>query len=599
MHNFIKKLKLSAFAVKVFTAVFCCAIIPFYIVLLWIKSGYEEYMKQEYCQTTVQMLSSGEESIHSVFDKMANLSNIIVFDKDLIQTFLYSNDYYENTKVVDATISQLIINNFINLDDLILTLFDNKGRIYTNWTTGYNDYSFLLEEPWVKKACIEKGHIFWNLFDSGYIKGDENEKYISLSRAIYSNGIDGDYLGCAIISVRQDTFSKILEQYLMDDKDCVYVCDSQGNSIFGIDPENTVKAEVLAAAVAQSEGVKKGGSVIDIGDERYLVSAYDISRPSVLNLDLLKVIHFTNYEQIESQISGISGKMNIYFLIGFLISVAASAVISKYVVRPINLLAKQMDSYSIDGEVTILDTKRSDEIGRLNRSYKEMALKIKKLFEDLNHEYEIKEQYRYESLRAKINPHFLFNTLNTIRWMAIIRKAENITETIDALAGMLSYSMSKEGEIVPLGDEINNIKNYVFIQNCRYGEKYKVKIDIKEDLLLLKVVRFILQPIVENAMAHAFKDFSGVGEIVISAWIQGDILKICVADNGNGMTEETLHLLNDRKSGKNREKFTGIGYANVDERIRVAYGNKYGLSVESSLGKGVKVIYTMPVIHGK
>ncbi len=599
MHNFIKKLKLSAFAVKVFTAVFCCAIIPFYIVLVWIKSGYEEYMKQEYCQTTVQMLSSGEESIHSVFDKMANLSNIIVFDKDLIQTFLYSNDYYENTKVVDATISQLIINNFINLDDLILTLFDNKGRIYTNWTTGYNDYGFLLEEPWVKKARIEKGHIFWNLFDSGYIKGDENEKYISLSRAIYSNGIDEDYLGCAIISVRQDTFSKILEQYLMDDKDCVYVCDSQGNSIFGIDPENTVKAEVLAAAVAQSERFKKDGSVIDIGDERYLVSAYDISRPSVLNLDLLKVIHFTNYEQIESQISGISGKMNIYFLIGFLISVAASAVISKYVVRPINLLAKQMDSYSIDGEVTILDTKRSDEIGRLNRSYKEMALKIKKLFEDLNHEYEIKEQYRYESLRAKINPHFLFNTLNTIRWMAIIRKAENITETINALAGMLSYSMSKEGEIVPLGDEINNIKNYVFIQNCRYGEKYKVKIDIKEELLLLKVVRFILQPIVENAMAHAFKDFSGVGEIVISAWIQGDILKICVADNGNGMTEETLQLLNDRKSGKNREKFTGIGYANVDERIRVAYGNKYGLSVESCLGKGVKVIYTMPVIHGK
>ena len=597
MHNFVKKIKLSTFAFKVFGAIFCCAIIPFYIVLIWIKSGYEEYMKQEYCQTTVQLLSNGEESIHSVFDKMANLSNIIVFDQELIQTFLNSSDYYENTKVVDATISQLIINNFINLDDLILTLFDSQGRIYSNWTTGYDDYSFLLEEPWVKNARMAKGHIFWNLFESGYMKGDEDEKYISLSRAIFSNGIDGEYLGVAIISVRQKTFNAILEQYLLDERDCVYVCDDEGKTIFCIDPDSRVKENILVDAIARSNEPGADGSVIHIDDERYLVSSYDIVRPSALNLDVLKVIHFTNYAQIENQISGISGKMNIYLIIGFIISVAASAVISKYVVRPINVLARQIDAYSIDGEVTMLDTKRKDEIGHLNRSYKEMALKIKRLFADLNHEYEIKEQYRYESLRAKINPHFLFNTLNTIRWMAIIRKADNITETIDALAGMLSYSMSKEGEIVPLGDELENIKNYVFIQNCRYGEKYRVCIEIGEELLALKVVRFILQPIVENAMSHAFKDFSGVGEIVITAWVQGEILKICVADNGHGMTREIIQQLNDRKNGKNREKFTGIGYANVDERIRVAYGNNYGLSVESSLGEGAKVIYTMPVIH--
>lgn len=595
MHKLIKRFNFSSFAVRVFLVIFCCAIIPFYIIFMWIKSGYEDYLKKEYSRTMIQMISNGEESINSVFDKMANLSNIIVFDKNLVNAFLEDGDYYENTKVVDATISQLIINNFINIDDLMITIFDRSNRIYTNWTTGYNDYDFLLSQSWVQKSRQVKGHIFWNLFAPGYIQGDEDEKYISLSRAIYSNGIDGDYLGVVIISVKQEVLSEILRQYLFDANDCVYICDSSGQCILNIDPNEIIPGAQLRQAMAPSPKTSSAGTVIVIGDERYLVSSYDISRLSVLDLDMLRVIHFTNYSQIEQQIAGISSKMNLYLVIGLFISVLVSGIIAKYVVHPINLLARQLDAYTIDSETTMLDMKRSDEIGRLNRSYEMMSQKIKTLFEDLNHEYEIREQYRYESLRAKINPHFLFNTLNTIRWMAIIRKADNITETIDALAGMLSYCMSKDGEIVPLRRELENIKNYVFIQNCRYGEKYKVEIDIANELQELKVIRFILQPIVENAMTHAFKDFSGVGQILLSAQVDGEILKLFVSDNGSGMTREQVLQLNSREN-KNGEKSTGIGYANVDERIRVAYGNGFGLSVESSPGRGVRVIYTLPVL---
>lgn len=596
MHKFLKRFNFSSFAVRVFLVIFCCAIIPFYVIFIWIKSGYEDYLKEEYSRTMIQMISNGEDSINSVFDKMANLSNIIVFDKDLVHAFLQSDDYYENNKVVDATISQLIINNFINIDDLMITIFDRKDRIYTNWTTGYEDYGFLLNEPWVQKSQQVKGHIFWDLFSPGYIRGDEDEKYISLARAIYSNGIDGDYLGVVVISVRQEVLSEILGQYLFDVNDCVYICDKSGQCILKIDPNEIISGNRLRQVANLPQETGGAGTVVTVGEERYLVSAYDISRLSVLDLDMLRVVHFTNYSQIEQQLAGISGKMNIYLVMGFFISVLVSGIIAKYVVSPVNLLARQLDSYTIDGEITMLDMKRSDEIGQLNRSYAMMSQKIKKLFEDLNYEYEIREQYRYESLRAKLNPHFLFNTLNTIRWMAIIRKADNITETIDALAGMLSYSMSKDGELVPLRRELENIKNYVFIQNCRYGEKYKVEIEIADDLQELKVIRFILQPIVENAMTHAFKDFSGVGRIVLSAQVNADILQLFVSDNGSGMTAEQVWQLNSRES-KNGEKSTGIGYANVDERIRVAYGNGFGLSVESSPGKGVRVIYTLPVLR--
>lgn len=606
MRRFVKKL-LSSFAVRVFIAVFCCAIIPFYIIFIWIKSGYEDYMKEDYCRTMVQVISNGEQGINSVFDKMANLSNVIVFDKALTQAFQEGNgesegadrsldEYYENYKVVDATLSQMVINNFVNMDDMVVTIFDNKKRIYTNWMTGYNDYDFLLETPWVLQAQQAKGHIFWDLFSPGYIKGDE-EKYISLARGIFSNGTEGDYLGVVIISVRQKVLSEILRQYLFDATDCVYVCDSAGHGILNIDPTEKISDQKLSEAIAASVANRANGAVIPVGEDRYLVSTYDISRFGFLDLDMLRVVHFTNYNQIEEQIAGISQKINIYLVLGFIISVIVSVILAKYVVRPINLLARQIDAYTIDGEVTMLDMKRTDEIGHLNRSYEIMSQRIKKLFEDLNHEYEIKEQYRYESLRAKINPHFLFNTLNTIRWMAIIRKADNITQTIDALAGMLSYSMSKDGEIVTLGRELENIRNYVFIQNCRYGNDYQVDFQIDEALKQLKVVRFILQPIVENCMAHAFRDMSGDARIIISAELKEEVLKIYVKDNGVGMTKAQVEQLNNREQYRNDEKFTGIGYANVDERIRVAYGNGFGLSVESSPGNGVEVIYTLPVIR--
>jgi len=593
----LKKIRMNSFAVKVFIAIFCCTIIPFYLIFAWIKAGYENYMKQEYSSSMISMLARGEENINSVFDTMANLSNAIVFDRDLLKTFQENADYYENSKVVDEAISQMIINNFINMDELVVTIFDNRGRIYTNWTTGYNNYDFLLEKPWVRQSQTEKGHIFWDLFSPGYVAGDEHEKYISLARAIYSNGIDGSYLGTVIISARQEVLSRILYQYLYDDKDCVYICDSMGRVILSIDKNHIITDEILGDAASALNGSRNTNKVIFAGGERYLVSAYNISKLSVLDLDMLRVIHFTNYNQIEEQVSGISGKINVYLAAGFALSVFASLAISRYVVRPVNMLVKQIDNYSIEDEVIMLDTKRSDEIGRLNRSYKEMSRKIKKLFEDLNHEYTIKEQYRYESMRAKINPHFLFNTLNTIRWMAIIRKADNITETIDALAGMLSYSMSKEGELVRLQDELDNIKNYVFIQNCRYGEKYQVEISVDEALLPLKVVRFILQPIVENAVIHAFKDYEGIGKIRIYGELTEGALKLYVEDNGNGMSYEQIQHLIMHEGNKNGEKSTGIGYANVDERIHVAYGSGYGLSVESSPGNGVKVIYTMPVIE--
>jgi len=159
-----------------------------------------------------------------------------------------------------------------------------------------------------------------------------------------------------------------------------------------------------------------------------------------------------------------------------------------------------MENYTLDMDLKDIDMKRSDEIGQLNRSFRQMSMNIRHLFEELKNEHEIKEKYRYESLRAQLNPHFLFNTLSTIRWMAIIRGAENIVDGIDALAHILKYSMSRENCLVTVAEEVENIRNYLYIQNCRYGNHCRLEMDLEGDLMNLKTAKFILQPILDNAL---------------------------------------------------------------------------------------------------
>lgn len=593
------RLRLSSFALKVFVILFLSTAIIFYGIFLWIKSGYEASLRNEHCQRIVQTISKGEESINSVFDKMTELSNIIVFDERLRASLSNKNSsYYDNNKAFDAAVSQLIINNFIDIEEVKITVFDAEQRMYANWAVGFEDYSFLLEQEWVKQCQKEKGHIFWDLFSKGYVYGEEDENCISLARSIYSDGTGGAYLGVLIISADKNTLSEVLAPYLFDSLDSVYICGDSGEALLAIDGHESISEQLLAEAVHKNGGKKDGWEIIAASDVKYLVTSYKIERPAVLDLDALHVIHFTNYSRIEEQVMEISEKMNYYLLLGLFVSLIISVIVSRYIVRPINVLAREIENYSIDGQADrCLDTLRNDEIGRLNRSYKMMSEKIKHLFDDLNHAHEIKEKYRYESLRAQVNPHFLFNTLNTIRLMAIIRKADNITHSIDALAGMLNYSMNKDSEIVPLERELENIENYVFIQNCRYGEKYKIEIDIGGDIKKLKVIRFILQPIVENAMIHGFKNYKGIGCIKIYGRTEGDLLKLYVEDNGAGMNGEQLKKLDSQKKAcRNGEKLTGIGFANVNERIRVEYGDKYGLNIQSQPGKGVCVIYTLPVI---
>lgn len=254
-----------------------------------------------------------------------------------------------------------------------------------------------------------------------------------------------------------------------------------------------------------------------------------------------------------------------------------------------------------------------NEIGSLSRSFNYMIEEIQRLvkkqeqsIEDLiverNHVAEIQKQKRHaelKALQAQINPHFLYNTLNTITWQAADQGIQDVSRMANSLGKFFRLSLSKGAEVISLSDEIEHVRCYLSIQQIRYQDKLRYRIDVAEHLPACRVLKLILQPLVENAIYHGIKEKEGVGEIVITAFAgiqdEHEVLFLCVYDNGVGIPKEQLDLMNEKLRQGIRNTQDGYGIYNVNERIGLYYGASYGLSYESQAGACTKAIITIPM----
>ena len=203
---------------------------------------------------------------------------------------------------------------------------------------------------------------------------------------------------------------------------------------------------------------------------------------------------------------------------------------------------------------------------------------------------------RYEALRAQINPHFLFNTLSTIKWSAKMSGANNVSKTISALGRLLEVSINKGEEEVCFSEEFELVKCYVYIQNVRYNDKFELQLKVEDERIYsYRVPKLILQPIVENSIIHGFGDMVDNCVIKIDAYGKGESVIIDVIDNGTGIDKDRLEGLMHSKNAK--QKFSGIGLKNVHERIRLKYGDQYGISINSAGGEGTTVSIAIPKLE--
>ena len=588
---------LNKFSVRLFLLIVIAAIIPLSLSSVYIARHMENALRDSLNHHAVENIRRGEENLSQTLQDLAFYSNIFVYDTRLRSMLAEENtDSFDLTKYFDEIVARSQIENPSGVRaDAKIVIIDQFGRCLTNWSLNFNDYRFLLKEDWVKESMTNDGHIIWSLFSPAYIEG-ENGRYISLARSILTEVTSGEYLGTLIISIEQSQFEDILRAFASPE-DSVYILLDDGSIVFESAPGSvSVQEEDLLSIQSEYAGTPQGSKVIKIDGRRCLLSYYTLPSPWLFNGSTLKVFHFCDYSPIEAEVKSATDLLWLAIIGSAAVVLAVSFLLSRKVVTPITTLTRQLTNYQIGMHFEGLLLKRRDEIGDLDRGIARMDARIKRLFRSLKAEHEQRERYYYESLRAQLNPHYIYNTLSTIRWMAIARGADNIVEAIDNLSTTLKYSMGKQ-DIVLVSDEISHIRSYIEIHNLRYDEYVELSIEIDDEIMSMQMMKFILQPVVENSILHGFDKSRGLIDISISAEVRDDRLMITILDDGVGIKKDAVDAFNSR-IGKGR-KLTGIGLRNVDESIKGRFGRMYGLSVSPREDThGTKTVFTLPLLKG-
>jgi two-component system sensor histidine kinase YesM len=266
-----------------------------------------------------------------------------------------------------------------------------------------------------------------------------------------------------------------------------------------------------------------------------------------------------------------------------------AGLFARSISEPVKMLADEMIISNLDenGQMST----REDEVGILINSFNVMKTNTRKLIADNKLKEEKKRQAEIESLQAQISPHFLFNTLNSIRWIAISDGSDKAAEMVFSLGQLLRMTIAKEDSLITLQEELDILDNYIRIVQMRHGFNVEITFDVRNSLETMKLPKLLLQPLVENSVIHGFEDMDKKGIIKVCARLLGKHVIITIEDNGKGFQPKDY---SNNQSYKN-VKFSGIGLDNVRERIKLHYGEQYGLHIGNKNDKGTIVSIEIPL----
>ncbi|GAA6490835.1 MAG TPA: sensor histidine kinase [Candidatus Bariatricus faecipullorum] len=275
-------------------------------------------------------------------------------------------------------------------------------------------------------------------------------------------------------------------------------------------------------------------------------------------------------------------------------TLAMSTLTVRSVVKPIQKLCEMARQVAKGNFSARTQVEASDEIAVLTNSFNDMTSEIGYLIENIKKEQENLRATESKLLQAQINPHFLYNTLDTIVWLAEEKRNEEVVSMVTFLSDFFRTTLSKGRDYITLEEEEKHVESYLKIQHFRYQDIMDYEIQIDADLYEFLIPKMTLQPLVENALYHGVKNKRGKGKITIRGYRAGESIILEVEDNGKGMTPEELHRLRQHVSGEEPGADQGFGLANVNQRIHYYFGKEYGLSFESTLDKGTKVTIALP-----
>ena len=445
-------------------------------------------------------------------------------------------------------------------------------------------------EEWFGNTLARTDNLHFTTPHVQYIFDNNENQYrwvITLTRAVEITHGTSTEQGILLIDIRYNSLAQILENITLGNQGYLYMLGNDGELIYHPRMQLIATgqaAENTAVATAYQDGSYR---------EKYEGEWRDIS---------VKSVGYTGWKLLsvtpEKGLSLNNLKMQLFlvFVVAafLLVLILTNTFISSRITIPIQKLEKSVNAIEAGELDTEVYMGGSYEIRHLGRSIGDMAKRIKDLMEDIVAEHESKRRNEFDILQSQINPHFLYNTLDIIVWMIENEQKQEAVKAVTALARFFRISLSKGKSIITVKDELEHVRNYLMIQQMRFKNKFVYKIEAGEDVLNLVSLKLMLQPLVENAIYHGMEFMDGDGEICVEVYRDAEELRFLVRDNGLGMTEKQVAELLGEKHHVSSKRGSGIGVKNVMERIKLYFGDDYGLSIWSEPDEGTTITIRLP-----
>lgn len=544
-----------------------------------------------YTQTIIGQLN---QNIDSYISYMDNIASLVAGSGDAYK-YLYSESgidalslkEYNQCRQRLTEQFKTILRGRSDIRNIGIVRRENESSsLFNNGMSTRNQNLKLDTQHWYADAVGKYDH--YNLTSShvqNVISG-ERPWVITLSRGIRNYTGEGDSDGVVFIDLNYSAISELCTQNSVGTKGYVFILDQDGNIVYHPQQQqlyNELQTENISLIMNAKTDVVTAGK----GDDEKI---YALSHSETTGWTIVGCMNM-------SELLKNSRKARSIYVLVALGLIAVALVISSEIARNITFpIQKLRDSMKRvqkgDFSAAEIEVYSDNEIGSLTRSFNVMTHKIQDLMAQNIQEQEQKRKIELKALQSQINPHFLYNTLDSIIWMAEGKKNEEVVLMTASLARLLRQSISIENELVTIGQEVEYVRSYLTIQKMRYKDKLEFEINVDPRITHAQIIRLVLQPIVENAIYHGLKYKESKGMLKVHGYELGERIIIDITDDGVGMDEETLKHIYDKH--KVNYHSNGVGVYNVQQRLVLYYGKEYGIIYHSEKGKGTTATVVIP-----
>ena len=577
-----RKTSLRGQMILSFLLVVAIAVVSFMLVSINRSS---KAIKETSVGYTHQLINMVNENIDSYIENMENISQIVTKNSDVREFLMEENT--ADSAYLDKVEEQFITLKETRKDIYNIGILGHKGNALINTRyTQINPYVHWNQLDWYRKSAYGA-----EVTTSSHVQNlvyDEYPWVVTMSKAI-TNPVSGEVIGVFFVDLNYRSISDLAENMDLGQKSYVYIVDDLGNIVYH-PKQQLLYSGLWKEDIARVLKVTSEEDNWEADNKLYSVTKSESTGWSVVGVT-----------DLEEMLLGTRELVSLYYFIAACLIVLATwlaIVLTNKITSPLRNLQRSMRAaQNGQFEVEVIEDGSQNEIGDLIYSFRLMIREIEQLIERNTKEQEEKRLYELNALQAQISPHFLYNTLDSIIWMAEGNNTKDVILMTSALAKLLRKSISNDKELVTVAEEIEYTRSYLVIQKMRYRDKLEYLINMDAAIVDVEIIKLIIQPLVENAIYHGIKCKSGIGTITITAEYKHKGIMIEIIDDGAGMTKEQLeHIFDERAEDRARKS---VGVRNVHKRIQLSYGLTYGLSFQSELGRGTTVSIYLPDRTGR